>query len=231
VKNLFLILTLIFSIQIAFSQKELQVRKVDEFGKLPCCDLSSRTDSLFNEIMATNSKAKGYVVIYSNGKNIQEALRIERLILGEIKFHNFDENRIFIVRRNANEDFKIEYWVDERGETPPFATESEWDFSNLYSLKPKLFYSTFYAGESICETFGEKKHFAEILTANPTAKGHLVIFESSRKRFLKKRNELLGEVSTQFNVPQKQLRTFFIKVPKDALSYHEFWFVPKRSKS
>jgi hypothetical protein len=224
------ILLILMSFQFIFAQEQSQLRKVDEFGKLGCCDLNMRTDALFNEIVATNSKAKGYILIYTNTKNVLEALRFERLIIGEIKFHSFDESRIVVIRKKTNEDLKIELWIDEKGEKPPFTTESEWNLSSIYSTKPKLFHIAYYK-DGICSAFGEVKQFADILLADQNLKGHIVIFEKSQKGFLKTKKEFLDEFTKQHNIQQNQLRTFFIKIPKDSFAYNELWLVPKKKNS
>lgn len=229
-KIIYLILTLIFTFQFSFSQEQSQLRKVDEIGKTNCCDLGVRTDGFFSELLADDKKAKGYAVIYSNNQNLELALSFERLILGHIKYRDYDESRIVFVRKHTKGDFKLEYWIDEKGEDSAFANQNEEKYAWFNFQKTSLFLSSKHFNE-LCSEFGEKKQYAEILLANPTLKGHIVIFDSSQKGFVKTKTELLTQLSTQYNVSQNQLRTIFIKIEKDSYPYHELWLVPKKKRN
>jgi hypothetical protein len=225
------ILTVLFlltiTFQVCFAQEQL--RKVDEIGKTNCCDLGARTDNFFNEITATDNKAKGYIVIHSNNQNLKTGLSYERLILGNIRFRGFDEGRIFFVRKYTEGEFKVEFWIDEKGADSAFPNQNEEKFSWFDFQNNLLFLNSKYFNE-LCSEFGENKQFAEILLANSDLKGHIVIFNHTQKSFLKAKDELLREISV-YNIPQNQLRTIFIKIPKDSFHYHELWLVPKKKNS
>lgn len=221
------ILFLLMSFQIVFAQEQPKLRKVDEIGKTNCCDLGMRTDSFFIELQALDKKAKGYVVIYSNNQRLKIGLSYERLILGHIKFRAFDESRIVFIRKHTEGEFKVEYWIDEKGEKSPFPNQNEEKFAWFNFQKPWLFLNS-KPDNGVCDESGENKQFTEILLNNPTLKGHIVIFNQSQKSFLKIKKELLSEFSTKNNVPQNQLRTIFIKIDSDSYPYYELWLVPKK---
>lgn len=243
-KILLTLFLLIFAFQISFGQEKPKAEKIDEFGKIPCCDFSSRMDYLLNQIYFEKSSlnSTGYVVIYSNNEDMRTALAYENKVVGHLAMRlgqlssqqiseNKDklQNKIFIIRKKTNEAFRIELWKVEPEAKLSFLRSDEWDLSVINYQKSKLFYTDYF--ESTCYPSSGNKHFSEILSANQNLRGHIVIFENSQKGFLKTKNEFLAEIVDKYNVPQNRLRTFFVKIDRDAFPYHELWLVPKRRKS
>lgn len=112
----------------AFGQ---EARKIDEFGDLSCCDLTSRIGNIFEEVRNLEN-SKGYIIIY-NGKLTyatqkplyprlnQGKAEIEN-IKTRIKFYNFEENRIVFIDGGFREKFTVELWLVPNGVTPPKPT-------------------------------------------------------------------------------------------------------------
>jgi hypothetical protein len=170
---------------------------------------------------------------------VLQGLRSENKVIGhfQIRFSKTDFqqivtnknsaiNKLFIIRKKTESEFRIEFWKAERSENPSFAISDEWDLSKIKYQKPTLFFTDL--NESECNYASGIKQFSEILSANPNLWGHIVIFGDTQKDFLKTNNELLGEIPNKFNFLKNQVRTFFIKTKGNSYPHYELWFVPKK---
>jgi hypothetical protein len=232
-KSLQIFFLLIFSYQFIFSQEKPKAELIDELS-LPtnCCDLGNRLMNIREyERFKNNEDSNLYLVI--NGKsNILRALMFERFYVGMTKssFYNLNEERVKFIRTSKSNELKIEFWIAPKDADISFLNRNPLDLSELEIEKPQVFYNSFDVGGD-CHEFGVNKHFSEILLANQELRGHIVIFDSSAKQFNQTEKQLLNEISEKLNVTRNQLRTFFIKQPKNNMPYYELWLVPKKSRN
>lgn len=238
-KILLTLFILILAFQFSFGQDNPKAEKIEDFGATNCCEFANKMDYLLSEIFVNKSDSIGYVVIYSSNQDVLQGLYTENKILGHLKFRldktifqqsvaNADtaQNKIFIVRKNTEGKFKIEFWKVEKGANLPFTTFDEWNLSSIKYQKPTLYFTTFNEGE--CSFDNGIKQFSGILSANPNLRGNIAIFEKTQKDFLKTKKELLSDIPNDLNILKNQVRTFFIKTSKHSYPRYELWFVPKK---
>lgn len=98
-----------------------KAEKIDEFGRLGDCDLSSRTDNFFVSLQKKPNH-EGYLIVYNGIKVLPaeyDQYPIERLIVNQINFRNFDRSRITIVRGGFRAEPHAELWIVPPGAERP----------------------------------------------------------------------------------------------------------------
>lgn len=217
---LFAFLISLAAFQFCLAQEKPKAELVFEFGNDGCEILLANMDYFYSELQ-NNPDSHGYVVISGKGDDTLKKLRYELLINGSIAFRKFDANRINKVRGAETNNLKIQLWKVPAGAEKPVFNEAKWNF--VFPPETKSFVFQDY-NEQICYSVGYEKAFGEYLDANPNAKGHIVIYEKSPKKYQKQKQAVQKLLST---IPQNRLR--FFQVKKDT-SNVEFWLVPKNKK-
>lgn len=226
-QKILLILICLFDFsQISFGQEKTQAILFDRIINLTnCCDLDARLQGFMDEV--TNKNSVGYVVIHPVKGKLLPSLIFERWTMGR----NFSAEKFKIVRGKEKAQLEIELWLAPKNSELPFlADEAEWNFALPGLIKPYEFYSNTNGEDAVCSSLGQKRHFAEILLANQSFRGHLVIYEKTLKKYQQTKNSLLDELVNNYNIPRSRLKTFFIKETNYDFSNIEFWLVPKKRK-
>lgn len=216
---LFTFLILLTAFQLCLSQEKPKAVLIAEFGNDGRESLLQRMDYFYSEL-ANDPESHGYIIIYGKDDDTAGKLTYELWINGSIHFRGFDPNRVNKIRGAEAEKLNIQFWKVPAGAEKPTFEEGKWNFSFPPNTKPYVFHDSY--SDQICSYTSFEKVYAEYLNANPEAKGHIVIYEESRIKYLKKKKEsqkLLSEI------PQNRLRFFYVKGEDSNV---EYWLVPKK---
>lgn len=206
--------------QFCFSQEKPKAVLFTEVENPNCEILLATADAFFNELN-NDPNSQGYAVIYGKKNDLREKLTYELWLNGAMIFRKFDDSRIIKIRGADAENLKIEFWKVPTGAEKPMFNELKWNFVFPAKTKPFVFHDEY---EQICYSGSFEKAFAEYLNANPDARGHIVIYETSNKKYLKQKKEAQKLLS---EIPQNRLRFFQVKSDSSNV---EFWLVPKKKK-
>lgn len=223
-KTLFILVILLASFQISFGQENPKAELIDEFGKILCEDAIGRLDSFFANLQ-NNPDSTGYIIIYADKNSIIEGFDFEHTIKNHIVFRKVDEKQFVIIRGEKRDNIKIEFWKVPAGADKPSYTEEKW--TQTINNPDKAFVFGIVHIDDVCFSFNSKV-FAEFLIANPNLRGHIVIYNKSKKEAQKESKEWLEVFTNEFKVPRRQLRIYFSK-NRDYPGV-ELWLVPQKKK-
>lgn len=217
-KTLTLFIVILLS-QLCFAQETPKAVLVDEFGRIGCEEHLARLDGFFSELNKSPN-GQGYAVIYGKNDTLRSKIIYELWLNGAIKFRQVESLGIRKIRGSETEYFKIQLWKVPAGvETPKF-NEGVWDFTFKPNTKPFVFHDYTY---QICSPESFEKIYAEYLNANPQSRAHIVIYESSRKKFEKEKRAVLNLLK---DIDSRKLRFFFV----ESVNLNtEFWLVPSKN--
>lgn len=224
VKGFLTLLILLVSLEVCFGQEKSEALLIDKFGNLACGDIMARTDILLHELLK-DPNSQGYVVLYPEKNSVKEALRLEKIINGGIYMRRFDKNRITVVRSKENnyKEATVEFWkVPFNAEKPSFV-EEKWADSAIAITKPFIFGSIW--NDDACPLF-MPENYAKLIKDNPHLRGHIVIFNKSKKEAHNEMEEWLKLLTEEYKVPQNRLKIFFGK--NNGIPDVEFWIVPRK---
>jgi hypothetical protein len=91
---------------------------LDEFGGLPTSDLRARLDAFFQAV-SENPTFAGYMILYGKRKAPSSIDSSIRLVSNHIRFRNFPNHRVKIVKGGYREDGGMELWLLPPGVAPP----------------------------------------------------------------------------------------------------------------
>lgn len=208
------------------AQEKPKAILIDSFGNLNCEDVLARTESFMYQLYQEPNSI-GYAVIRPSKISSSRASVLERIIKNNIRFRRFDKSRIVIVRsESVAEDLLIEFWkVPLGGEKPPFV-EAKW--TEIYGAnwsKPFVYGSVWFDSE--CPTF-VPEDYAAILKQNSFLRGHVVIFNDSKREARASMRNIQKLLIETLQIPQNRLRFFFAK--RKPTANVEFWIVPQNNK-
>jgi hypothetical protein len=235
-----LILVIILtSLQVALGQNKSEAVLVDKFdGVINFGHLSAIIHNFF-QALSNDSSSQGYVVIYpakdSAKKNFWRERRYENHIKNEISLQKFDKRRISIVRSKERDSIEVEFWEVPIGIEKPFSTEEKWAEIQKDLAKPFVF--GYISLEEIFPNF-IPEFYADYIKNNENLRGHIVVFDASRKFALERANEWIKVLTEEYKVPRNRLKVFFAKQSNSVIRFGgatnpvevEFWLVPERKK-
>lgn len=224
-KFIFSFLTLLIIFQFCLAQEKPKAALVNEFYVSHHEGYRSIIDSFLLEIISIPN-SKGYIIIYGDKTYPLRKYFYEISLKEHIAYRQFPSNRIVFLRGKDEEIFKTQLWNVPTGADEPDFTEADWNYKLPQNLKPFIIHKNSSMVEDGYETFSIG-FYSKFLVANPDLPGHLVIYHKSKKGFYKTRKQLLRELIIKNNVPQNQLKFFYLKSKKTDV---EFWFVPKSAK-
>ena len=100
--------------------------EIDEFGIVGECDLSSRLDSFFVELM-NNPSSSGNIIFYQ-GKDAlpsdYDSNRMETRVRNYLRFRNFDASRINFTNGGFRDELSTELFLVPNGAASPIPTET-----------------------------------------------------------------------------------------------------------
>lgn len=219
-KTFLLIILLLAAFQVCFGQETPKAILVDEFSAIGCEDFLSRINNFYIQLQ-NDPNSQGYAVISGDNSYLRRKLAYELWLNGAVKFLKRDGNRIIKVRSKETSEIKIQLWIVPASAEKPDFDEAIWDFKFPPKTKPFIFHDSF---EQICSSVFFENVFVEYLEANPSSRGHIVIYDKSPETYRKEKEKIQKLL---FQIPQNQLKFFYIK--KDH-SNIEFWLVPRKKK-
>jgi hypothetical protein len=226
VKGSFVMLILLTSLQLCFGQEKSEALLFDRFGNYACGDIMARADALFAELMR-DPQSHAYVVISPRKNSIKEALRLERIINASIYLRRVDKSQITLIRNKENnfEEAIVEFWkVPFDAEKPSFV-EERWAETTIALTKPFIFGSIW--NDDSCPLF-IPENYAKLIKENPNLRGHIVIFNPSKKESRNEMKQWLNLLTEEYKVPRNRLKIFFASRRKNGIPDVEFWIVPYR---
>lgn len=224
-KTLTIFLILLCVASNLFAQTDPTAIKIDEFGKLTCCDFEVRVDN-FLLALKNQPSATGYAVI--SGDTLSQRLYLERFFLDAKAETNADQNVTIIREKGQGIGPSVTFWlVPEGAEKPPFQ-EISLDFMLPPDRKPFLFVDNSEPG--VCPGYSlDLGHLSEFLQANPTARGNIVISSRVNAREYRELRTKLKANALAAKIAIDRIRFF-----RGATLYNstvEIWLVPRRSRS
>lgn len=225
-KIILILLISFVTFRFCFAQEETEAILLDEIGRTSCADMQTRVSVSLNEALKElNSSA--YVIIYGKKNDLFEKLLYESWLKGVIGVEE-DNNRIRVIRGEERDMLTVQVWkapINSRLET---FNQVEWSYLFPKTIKPFVFTRDL-PESGICPSTSRIKLFADLLKANPNARGHLVIHDKTSRNFHIKEKEVLNKLVNQYKVPRNQLKLFYVENkehPYD-FSYTEYWLIPK----
>lgn len=202
-----------------------KARLIDEYGKLNCESVSARMDNFMHDLM-NDPSAMGYAVVYPGKGEFKDAQWQARRITGSIYWRKFDKTRLLVVRGEERDDLKIQYWLVPAGANKPEFREGSWPEPVRDSSKPFIFFTSG-PGDYICPS-NDEETYINFLAAHPDLRGHIVIFNRSRREGKEDAEYWLKTFTEDGRIGRNKFRIFFAK-NKD-FSDAEFWVVPVKKK-
>jgi hypothetical protein len=211
-------------VSIICAQDNIRPEIVDMFGVAGCEDLSARSSAFVQNVSET-SGAKGLVVSYPEPRGRGIVISQFRLVLANFQYYNLDNQIEFVVgpERSGRE---TQFWLIPPGAAKPKFQGEKWALS-FDLTKPFIFDWEDEIG--ICNTFVVRK-FAELLTANPGSKAHIVVKCSNRRRKCGFDDRYVKKLTETYNIKRKRIRVIFAKSDHQ-LTDIEYWFVPAKNKN
>ncbi len=178
-------------------------------------------DSFFQELMA-DPAATGYVVIYPRKNNPNEGISLEKHVKGFIYFRNFDKTRIMIERGEEMSESRLQFWRVPAGAEEPRFREGYWEAPQR-NLSKAFIFSTISSVDDICPTFAPDA-YTDLLIANPDTRGHIVIFNRSKREGRKEAEKWIKLFTEDGKIAKSRFKVFFSK--NKGIPDAEFWVVP-----
>ena len=203
---------------------EIQPILVDRFRHSNCEEFLARLDQFFNELNQDPSSV-GYLLAYGQDRAVARA----RMQLNSwIKMRNFDGSRItFVTAGKGGKKADIDLWrVPAGADASKIPTRD--DITVVPESKPTIpyiFTRDAIDGVGGCSDY-DPDGFAAALKKNRSARGNIVIYESSRANFRDVEKMILKRLTGQ-GVFRKRLRTFYVRIPFGEMREGiELWFLP-----
>ena len=199
----------------------------DSFRTIALGELWMRIDG-FVQQLENNPSNQGYVVLHppknSGNNSLRVVSRYANQIYNRIYQHeDFEQNRIKILIGQNKGTFEVNLWEISSNAENKFTNEKIWEPEPFDLTRAFMF-----GYESLEETYPTfaPKRYADLLKNNAGLRGHIVIFNSSKKQGQVQAKELLDKFEKKYKVSRNRLRIFFAK-NKGEIDL-EFWIVPKR---
>jgi hypothetical protein len=225
--KIFLILVILLScFQTCVGQEKAKANLIDRFSNISLGDLWSRIDG-FVYLLSQNPGSNGYVVIYPGKDSIKQDFRLEKrfkkLIINRFyQLKHFDENRVAIVRSQEKDELEIELWEVEPKAEKPFSIVDMWAEKPVNLTKPFVFGTAY---DEAYPSFAPGL-YAKLLKENENLRGHIVIFNTSKKEARSIKEEWLKLFTEEYKVPRNRLKIFYGK--NKGIPDVEFWVVPRK---
>jgi hypothetical protein len=202
-----------------YTQLKPQAEIIDMLGIASCEDLSAH-GAAFVQSVAKTPGSKGLIISYPEPRGRRIVTSQFRLFLANFHYYELDDQIEFIVgpERPSRE---TQFWLIPPGASEPKLEGEKWALT-FDLTKPFIFDWEDEIG--ICNTLVVRK-FADLLTANPRSKAHIIVKCSGRRRKCVFDDGHVKELTEKYNVARKRIRVFFAK-SKDKLTEIEYWFVP-----
>ena len=198
---------------------------IDEFGYLNCEDILVRTFHLATEIHNDPGTTVA-IIIFSPNKQPGQAEARRHLISSTLQLQSVERDRFNFFSGGPSPDgeIRIQFWKQPLGASPPAGDSAAWN-EPPHNISRPFMYG--YSDETdICPTFVPKA-FAQLLAANPGARGKVLVTMGNgaivnKYSYAAEWIRTLVEVN---GIPRKRLRLVFSKGAETGV---EFWFVPAR---
>ncbi|HUF04105.1 MAG TPA: hypothetical protein VMM38_08005 [Aridibacter sp.] len=200
----------------------------DEYGPIPCDDWLARMD-ITAHFLQSNPAQSVFVSIAGSGESSdwRWVLFQEGYMKGYLRdAWGIDISRVSFERSKPVNGMRIRVWTVPPVVPPPKGEPHTYDLQIPEDVKPFVW---FYSGSKypypICAEWDGFESYTELLTANPTAKAHVVIATTSPEAFEKKKVDVAKKL---VGIDSLRIRYFFEKY--DDYPGFEFWIVPAKQK-
>lgn len=223
-KTLLFFIILFVSIQICSGQEKSKALLIDQFAGIPCDELLARLDALAISL-GNDPGSTGYIVIHPKKDSPSTGIYYYNSIKGHWAIKRYDQTRLVIIQGAEKDVIDVELWNVPPGADKNFYEGEEWSSASLKIQKAFIFDSLY--PEDYCDFF-DPKYYAEILLSDSRLRGHIVIFNKSRRASQKAARKWLTMMTKDYKVPRNRLRVFFANSSYSLEA--EFWIVPTLNK-
>ncbi|HEV2708158.1 MAG TPA: hypothetical protein VGV59_19740 [Pyrinomonadaceae bacterium] len=226
--------------QEAKSPPRVAAEKIDEYGALGHCDMTSRLDFLAMELQ-NDSRLKAYLISYDaaekKGEYANHSLSTSRHYL--IHQRGIDAARVQVVnggRREGVERVHTELWLVPEGATPPFQAPEKDKYSDtrfsgkfdVYSTDDRAYMEWVEMGWS--KEGIARSEFAEKMKQQPESVGYLVVRPSKTAapgafRRIARRDETI--LTKDYGIESARLKSVYGGEAEGEYSSVELWVLPK----
>jgi hypothetical protein len=219
-----LCLSLLVSAQVV-GQNWDQSTLVNEVGETGCEDYGARVDVW---LAAVDEKPDqiGYAIVRGPVDQLLKRITYREWIYGQVLFRfgdKLDRNRYILIDGENAPALTVQFYKTTPDQREKLTDRKKWDLS-LPLEKPFAYYRSGEDG-GVCPFLNYVKVFSELLLANPTVRGHIVIYEMTNGKFIKRKEEFAKELS---HIPTRRLRFFHGKSYYDG--HFELWLVPQKTR-
>ncbi|MEJ7849652.1 MAG: hypothetical protein WKF92_16330 [Pyrinomonadaceae bacterium] len=207
-------------------------RMIDEFRTSGdnCEDGFARMDSLLNELN-NEPNAMSLVTVYGDDQENHAAERRLKQLKYHLQFRSFDPERVEFIRGRSTGNGTTQLWVIPAGAERPLVIPAVESAKHAQTVKtgsaPYLHGAEYADGIPGCNNF-DLDTYAEILKTQPSARGRIVIGESSQVRYRRKLADVLTALKTK-GVVQGRITGIYKPVrAMQAEELIELWIVPRR---
>jgi hypothetical protein len=195
----------------------------DELGFTNCEDLMARLDAFYSEL--TKNGSEGLIFINGLPDSMARNVTYEGMIEGWRRFRKFPQ-AIPIVRGKLIPDGRIQFWTIPRGAAKPELETAVWSYVLPEGTKPFIVLQD--SDYGVCPSYQAVRMYADLLRANPRARGNIVVRANDARTFRKEVAELESTLVRGLRVPRKQLRFYSAKPTVRGVRFAdvEYWIVP-----
>lgn len=222
----FLLVAVIVSLDVPnrFGQSSTKATLVEGWsGQITCSNIRAKLDKYLSDL-ANDPQTTGYVVISGKSQRLRELQR-RQLIEDHLRYRNFEQSRIRIVKGEIKADSTIELWqVPDGGGPPPF-TESTWSYELPNASKPLIVTAEGGSGNE-CAPSLNVEFFSRFLEANPKFRGNVVVRSSSKSRRIDTARQILNELVHTYGISRRRIRVYYQRASGDEPDSAEYWLLP-----
>lgn len=215
-----LLLIILCTPSLVFSQQSSKAELIDEFEHFNCEDFKARVDNFYIHLN-DNSSAKGYLVISGDKTQMKRKLVAELLLESAVVARVYDRSRVQIVKGPESGKVNIKLWLVPAGVEKPDFHEGKWELTFQKNDKPFMLESGM---DDICPPAPFDALAKELLDENPEGRIYVVVYgrtPSERSRELTVARKKLASIASN------RLR-YFIRT-SDA-GYSDYYFAVGRKK-
>lgn len=200
---------------------------VDEYSVTPCGDFVGRLDVFLSEFRP-NPASTGLIVISHSPEMRHSSMMLKSMMEAHFKWRGFDGSRIEIARIDADKQNR-QFWRLPPGAGRP-KLERVIDGYQVSDVvrKPFMLTEETTFGTN-CPEIDDQPIYAEFLKANPTARGNIVVRDSSETNARRRAGRVLRTFRTKYGISRSRIRTFVAKLERPAnhdQSIVEYWYLP-----
>ncbi len=177
------------------------------------------------------STERGIIVVNGNKKTPLAGLRRYMELRDYLRLKRIDQRQISVLRGPLKEDGKTQFWFIPIGaDSPPDVAEALLGVPIEAPKEPYLYGGEYIGGVDGCfpKLFDPQSYVAD-LNADKGNRGRIIIGETSRPKFERRRKELRAYLSAG-GAPVTRLSFVYKRVRRGGLwEFVEYWLIPPKS--